>query len=531
MKAARTETRCAGLALLAALAWWAAALPLLSAPGHDLEAVEVPGGALISFPSRGSTTVLLRGTERLPAASGAVKVESRGSYLEIELRRGALTGLEAPGRFGADFLTYVLWAVTADGTAVNLGEVTFEGDRSSGAKFSAPYHGFALMLTAEPNFAVRQPSPVVVLVSQRQEQALRVPATLVYYTSYRDYNTTPAAPPAGPLELLEARKGVELAARLELLTGAAADSPLSELARARELLRTAQAFLDEAEGAYEREGASATMTYYARTGVELAESARALAVGAAGTIQFKQLEKALEDTRRQHAEAREQVAATRRELTSLQDRFTQLEAALDRERRHSRELESEILALRERIGLLEPVVDRLREEKQALEQDRGQLCRALWAQLGSLGQVTEQGGVVALTLASDALFDIGRYELSRGARESLARLAALRPLLFPDAVARYEGHTDLVGEEDYNQWLSEQRALSVYQYILQQRRSAAASEEEQAQWDGQLRGVEQLLAMNYNVARRQAGQRQELLAALGHKVVGKGLREPLVPER
>jgi len=70
--------------------------------------------------------------------------------------------------------------------------------------------------------------------------------------------------------------------------------------------------------------------------------------------------------------------------------------------------------------------------------------------------------VVVLTLASDLLFDFNRYDLKPAARESLARLAVLRLLLFPSADVLHEGHTDLTGEEDYNQWLSEQRALSVY---------------------------------------------------------------------
>ena len=84
------------------------------------------GGAILSFRARGTTTVDLKGTELMPNASVVLKVESRPGFVEIDINRGDIKGLGPASRFGRDFLTYVLWVVSVDGAATNIGEITFE---------------------------------------------------------------------------------------------------------------------------------------------------------------------------------------------------------------------------------------------------------------------------------------------------------------------------------------------------------------------------------------------------------------------
>lgn len=62
-------------------------------------------------------------------------------------------------------------------------------------------------------------------------------------------------------------------------------------------------------------------------------------------------------------------------------------------------------------------------------------------------------------------FGFARPDLSPVARGMLDDFAAQM-----DAGARYEigGHTDSIGDAAYNQWLSEQRAASVKQYLVAQ---------------------------------------------------------------
>ena len=508
----------AAVGVLAAALGLAAQTPS-KAPEAKPQAVEVstPGGKILSYRTRGSTTVELRGTDRAPAASATAKVENRGGTIEIEFRRGIVGGLSSPARFGSDFLTYVLWVVPADGAADNAGEITFDGDRSGSIKVTTSHQAFWLMVTAEPDFAVHEPSPAVVLVSQGSELATAVPGSLLYFTHYAGYDLRPASDisAAAPLDLLQARKAVELASKVQPPPPGPDAAP--DDAHAGDAFRLAQAYLAQTERAFADQGASAEYSQYGRTATQLAESSRALATGAAGRL---------------HVHEAEQLRITmERELANLRDRSSQIEASLDQERHHTRELEGDVLSMRERISSLESGAERTRTNAARLEEQLALTCNELRLQLASMGHLTEQGGGVMLDLASDVLFDSGRYELRASAREGLGRMAALRRLFFPRAVLRFEGHTDMVGEEDYNQWLSEQRALSVYRYFLEDTIARTADASARGELETESSVVEQLLKMNYNTARRQASQRQELLTLLGNRVVGKGMREPLVPEK
>ncbi|MGH9804676.1 MAG: OmpA family protein [Candidatus Acidiferrales bacterium] len=502
--------------------------------------VASPGGAILSFRPRGRTTVDFAGTGSAPQAYGFARVENRGGYLEVEIGRGDLRGLEPASHGGPDYLTYVLWAVPMGGAAMNLGELILLDGRNEALKASAPYQTFWLMVTAEPDFAVQEPSPAAVLVSQNQDQtrtgnkAVAVPGALVYYSHYTDYSTSGSAPaPVALRELLQARKAMELATRKGFLSRyieAAPDAPAHEK-QAREVLYQARAYFDEAEKQFQAGGDVQIVTQYAQTATQLAENARALAYGATGDGPLKRLLGEIDALRASEAQARQQLSDAQREVTSLQDRLSQLEGSLDLERRRTRELEGQLLAIRERLSLLEGNLEGAREDTARLRGQRGRLCEDLRRQLAALGRLVERDDGVVLTLSSDLLFEFNRYDLKPAARESLARLAVLRLLLFPGADIHFEGHTDLAGEEDYNQWLSEQRALSVFRFFLEEQIAGARLPDERAEAESRLARVEQLLAMNSNTARREAARRKELLDALGDVIVGKGMREPLVPER
>lgn len=519
-----------------------------------LQAIEVaePGGQILSFRHlSGTTGVEMKGTAREPEATVRLKVESRPGFLEIDINRGDIKGLAPASKFGRDFLTYVMWAVSVDGEAMNLGEVTFDRGRPVSINVTTPYQTFWLMVTAEPDFAVNDPSPVVVLYSLNQDgvntgnKALPVPGKLIYYTYYTGYAT--AAAPADtevPNELLQARKAVELASAAGILAvpTAPGEEPLPDEERTRQTLAQARGYLQQAESSFRTGGKTREAIQFARTAAQIAENARALALGAVGGIYVRQLDRELqrlraeadelraeiETLRRSHAEASAELANCQRELVGLRDRLQQLEAALDLERRRSRELDSQLLALRDRIAFLEEQLATAQSQNARLARDRAAICAELRRQLASLGQLTEQGGSLVLTLASDILFDFGSYELRPAARENLAKLAVLRLLLFPQADVRYEGHTDRVGKEDYNQWLSEQRALAVYRYFLEEQPTYEPDPALGEAAEARLATVQQLLAMSNAVARRNSTERLELLAQLGDTVTGKGEREPVV---
>jgi hypothetical protein len=106
------------------------------------------------------TRIDFRGTVLLPLAKGEAKVESRAGAAQVDSK---FEGLEAPTRFGAEYLTYVLWAITPEGRPVNLGEIMVDGSNKARLKATSQLQAFGLIVTAEPYFAVTQPSNVVVL--------------------------------------------------------------------------------------------------------------------------------------------------------------------------------------------------------------------------------------------------------------------------------------------------------------------------------------------------------------------------------
>src|SRR4051812_18260784 len=163
----------------------------------------------------GATKIDFRGTDLLPGARGEAKVESKQGYIEIEVE---FDGLQAATKNGAEYLTYVLWAVTPEGRTANLGEVLLNGTKSK-LDVSTELQVFALVVTAEPYYAVTQPSDLIVmenviradtkgkveemdakyeLLQRGQYQRLSNPLSLKL-----DRKT--------PLELYEARNAVQIA--------------------------------------------------------------------------------------------------------------------------------------------------------------------------------------------------------------------------------------------------------------------------------------------------------------------------------
>ncbi|MCI0348293.1 MAG: hypothetical protein L0Z53_02615, partial [Acidobacteriales bacterium] len=276
--------------------------------------VNEPNGQILSYRHlAGSTEVRMRGTRLAREARLHLKVGSRPGFVELDINRGNITGLKPAHRLGKDFLTYVLWAVSVDGRASNLGEITFEDDQPISVNVTTPYQTFWLMVTAEPNFAVVDPSPRIVLYSVGKKgiketadrRALVVRGDLFYFTHYTAYDSAQgSAPEAAPNQLLQARKAVELAAKSGVL---AADRPAGtkEEEYTREALTQAKTFLARAETAYRKDPKSRDVVQFARTAAQSAENARSLAMGAVGGLLQRQLENNVTRLRKQVAKLRD----------------------------------------------------------------------------------------------------------------------------------------------------------------------------------------------------------------------------------
>jgi len=107
----------------------------------------------------GPTNIDFRGTALMPGARGEAKVESKQGVIKIDAR---MQNLRPAGSYGPEYLTYVMWAITPEGRATNVGEVLLNGDNSK-LDATTELQSFGLIVTAEPYFAVTQPSDVVVM--------------------------------------------------------------------------------------------------------------------------------------------------------------------------------------------------------------------------------------------------------------------------------------------------------------------------------------------------------------------------------
>src|ERR1039458_1287022 len=173
----------------------------------------------ISYNHRsGSTEIGFRGTALLPAARGEAKVESRQGVIKIDAR---MEKLEPATKFGPEYLTYVMWAITPEGRATNVGEILLDGDKTK-LDATTELQSFALIVTAEPYFAVTQPSDAVVMENiVRQDTVGTIEQVDAKYELLQRGQYTLNVDPAEvkplplsskvPLELYEARNAVQIA--------------------------------------------------------------------------------------------------------------------------------------------------------------------------------------------------------------------------------------------------------------------------------------------------------------------------------
>lgn len=409
----------------------------------------------------GATKINFAGTELMPKARGEAKVESKQGYIEIEVE---FDNLVKPDKFGAEYMTYVMWAITPEGRAINLGEVLLNGTRSK-LDVTTDLQAFGLIITAEPYFAVTQPSNLVVLENViRPDTRGRVESIEARYELLErggyTKNLTDIEPVIVsydlPLELYEARNAVRIARMAKADKYAA-----SSFERADGLLKQAE------QMATAKKIDKKTLIMNARQAVQTAEDARAISLR-------RQEEERLADER---AAAAEREAKARAE-TEAQTR-ARLQAEAEREATERLRLEQMAAADKARAEAearqraLNEEAERQRQAAEAAEQarlkaerEKEELRARLLQQLNTILETrdTQRGLVVNM---SDVLFDSGQHTLRPLAREKLAKISGI-VLAYPGLRLQAEGHTDSVGSDAYNQKLSEKRAGSVRDYLVNQ---------------------------------------------------------------
>src|SRR3954447_2508400 len=240
----------------------------------------------------GATKIDFRGTELLPGSRGEAKVESKQGYIEIEVEFDAM---QPATKNGAEYLTYVLWAVTPEGRTSNLGEVLLNGTKSK-LNVTTELQVFALVVTAEPYFAVSQPSDLIVMENVvRKDTIGKIEEMDAKYELLQRGQYARLSNPLAlkldkklPVELYEARNAVQIAKSM------GADR------FATETFQKAEKTLAAAEAYQARNAGAKPVTMTAREAVQTAEDARAIAV--------KRQEESALAAERQQSVAREALA-------------------------------------------------------------------------------------------------------------------------------------------------------------------------------------------------------------------------------
>jgi outer membrane protein OmpA-like peptidoglycan-associated protein len=445
-------------------------------------------------PRRGDTKIDFSGTPLMPQAHGDATVSGEQGYIQIDAHFKKLT---PASRFGREYLTYVLWAVTPEGRAANLGEIQVD-DEDADVKVTTQLQAFGLIVTAEPYFAVSQPSDVVVMENVVRQgttgsvEVIQAKYELLKRGSYLMNQDASALKvkeiePGSRLDLAQARNAVELArlAGADRFAAETFDKAVTQLALA--------------ETARERRRGGNEIMMPARQAAQTAEDARLVGLQRQEeAYQAEQRKLALtreqdalsrasaEEARRRQAESDTQAAAAARDAAQ-RDTQTAAAARLAAERDTEAAAAARDAAERDRAAANAALVAAETARTQAEAAQRAAEAQTQQAESAAAqserdkvvlrGQLREQLNLVLETRESarglivnlsDVLFDTASSNLKAGAREKLARVSGIL-VTHPGLRLEIEGHTDSVGTDDYNQALSSRRAESVRVYLVDQR--------------------------------------------------------------
>jgi outer membrane protein OmpA-like peptidoglycan-associated protein len=394
----------------------------------------------------GSTQVDFRGTDLMPEARGEVNVNSKQGRIEIKAR---MEHMSAATQYGPEYLTYVLWAVTPEGRPKNLGEVLLNGGDHSSMEVTTDLQTFGLIVTAEPYFAVTQPSNVVVMenvVSDKTTgtiEPINVHYELLergqYVLNVDRSQITPYTPDRKtPLELYEARNAV----RIARWVGAEQWAP--------DALRRAEISLQNAEDEYAgRSTNKKTVQQNSRDAAQTAEDARLITIR---KMEDQQAADARAAAAAREADAAAQAAEADRQRRAAEEAKAQSDADAQRALEQKQAAAAAAQQAQQQVAAAEAEKTRLREE--------------LRAQLNQVLETKEEAGRLIVNM-SDVLFDFGQYTLKPGAKEKLAKISGIL-ISHPGLTLEVDGHTDSVGSDAVNLKLSEQRADTVRSYLISQ---------------------------------------------------------------
>jgi outer membrane protein OmpA-like peptidoglycan-associated protein len=472
----------------------------------------------------GSTKIDFQGTDLMPGASGVATVASKRGAMAIEVE---FQGVNKPTSFGTEYLTYVMWAISPEGRSVNIGEVLVGDNHRSKLDVTTDLQAFALIVTAEPYYAVRRPSNVVIMENAIRpdtvgtSEAVDAKYELIDRGGYipTGYHFDPVVLNSKlPLEFFEARNAVRIAksAGAESYAAPSYEKAAGQMKRAdemgtmkhvdrkalisvsREVVQTAD---DSREIAVKRIEADRVNSDKDREAAKLANARARTKDEMQGRMNA---EAATADANRGRADADKAAAEALRQQQNAQaesDRSRAVAAGANQATADAQQGQRNAEAESERNRLAAASSDQ--QLKQAVR-DREELRAKLLQQFNVIFATrdTARGLIVSL---SDVLFDTGKSTLRPVAREKLAKISGI-VLAYPDLRLAIEGNTDSVGSDAMNQQLSEQRAGSVRDYLTKENIPSASMTSRGF-------GKTQPVASNDTAEGRQQNRRVELVVS------------------
>jgi outer membrane protein OmpA-like peptidoglycan-associated protein len=472
----------------------------------------------------GSTKIDFQGTSLMPGASGEASVASKRGAMEIEVE---FAGLDKPTSFGTEYLTYVLWAISPEGRSVNVGEVLVGGNHRSKLDVTTDLQAFAMIVTAEPYYAVRRPSNVVILENvirpdtKGSSEAVDAKYELIDRGGYipTGYHFDPVVLNSRlPLEFFEARNAVRIAksAGAESYASESYQKAAAQMKRAddlgterhvdrkvlislsREVVQTADDSREIAMKRLDADSANADKNREAgklanaraTTKSEMQARVDAEAATAEANRRRDDADKATSEAQRGQQNA--QAESDRNRAVAVDANQATAEA---QQGQRNAEAESE----RNRVA-----AENTGQQLNQAVKDREELRAKLLQQFNVIFATrdTARGLIVNL---SDVQFDTGKSTLRPGAREKLAKISGI-VLAYPDLRLAIEGNTDSVGSDTMNQELSEQRAGSVRDYLAKENIPAGSMTSRGF-------GKTQPVASNDTAEGRQQNRRVELVVS------------------
>jgi outer membrane protein OmpA-like peptidoglycan-associated protein len=454
----------------------------------------------------GSTKVRLIAPDPATGAYGQAKVQIKSkadrASVEVEVK-----GLKPASTRGSEFLTYVLWDVTPEGRTDNLGEVLL--NKSGEGKLSAttPAQAFSLIVTAEPYFAVRIPSEIVVLQSEPTNSTLGkiIPVSdykLMKRAQYQQLgNPLGMTPdPKIPLSVYEARNAVDIAR--------------SHLADkfAPEAFAKAAASLRMTDNSVNSKADNNIIISEARQAAQFAEDARALSVQLQEEARIRKEKEAAAEAAAAAARAQAEAKAAadaaeakrRADEAAIEAKRRADEAAAEEQRKADEAAAEARQKADEAIAAQQAARQQAEALRAAAEREKQELRERLLQQFNRVLPTsdTDRGLVVNM---GDVLFATGKAELSTEAKIALAKLSGI-VLNYPALRLAIGGYTDSTGTADFNMKLAQARADSVLDYLVNQGLDSSAL-------SAQGYGMNSPVADNSTAQGRQKNRRVEIVVS------------------